>query len=150
MHKAPKRQVSGAVFFGGWGSYIFGGCQSERRKGVVLSCFQRFHLTAGFSWFLEVLVTSIHSILKGQNCLQWGRSNLVDPVESPKIRLLNWDFGNILSIFPRKNSKTQSSLNFLESGPRKFTKSDFSGLAPIRRVLKKGYFQILISWFLWM
>ena len=48
-----------------------------------------------------------------QNCLQWGRSNLVDPAESPKVRLLNRDFGNILSIFPRKNSKTQSSLNFL-------------------------------------
>ena len=31
--------------------------------------------------------------------------------------------------FPRKNSKTQSSLNFLQFGPGKFTKSDFSGLA---------------------
>ena len=51
----------------------------------------------------------------------------------------NWftkpGFGNILSVFPRKNSKTQSSLNFFQSGPRKFTKSGFSGLAPIRRVL---------------
>ena len=67
-----------------------------------------------------------------QNCLQWGQSNLADPVESPKIRSLNWDFGNILSIFPKKNSKTQSSLNFLQSGSRRFTKSDFSGLAPIQ------------------
>ena len=41
-------------------------------------------------------------------------------------------------IFPRKNSKTQSSLNFLQFGPRKFRKSDFSGLAPIRRVLTLG------------
>ena len=49
--------------------------------------------------------------------------------------LLNQDFGSILSVFPRKNSKTQSLLNLLQSGPRKFTKSDFSGLAPIRRVL---------------
>ena len=48
-----------------------------------------------------------------QNCLQWGRSNLVDLAGSPKIRLLNRDCGNILSIFPRKNSKAQSSLNFL-------------------------------------
>ena len=40
-----------------------------------------------------------------------------------------------MSVFPRKKSKTQSSLNFLQSGPRKFSKSDFSGLAPIRRVL---------------
>ena len=70
-----------------------------------------------------------------QNCLQWGRSNLVDPAEWPKICLLNRDFGSILSVFPRKNSKTESSLNFLQSGPRKFTKSDFSGLAPIRQVL---------------
>ena len=35
------------------------------------------------------------------------------------------------------NSKTQSSLNFLQSGPRKSTKSDFSGLAPIRWVEKR-------------
>ena len=48
-----------------------------------------------------------------QNRLQWGRSNLVDPAGSPKIRSLNRDFGNIFSIFPRKNSKTQSSLNFV-------------------------------------
>ena len=61
------------------------------------------------------------------NCLQWGggRSNLADPAEWPKIRLLNRDFGNIFSIFPKESSKTQSSLNFLQSGPRKFTKSDF-------------------------
>ena len=65
----------------------------------------------------------------------FARSGLDDPAEWPKIGLLNRGFGNILSIFPRKNSKTQSSLNFLQSGPRKFTKSDFSGLAPIRRVL---------------
>ena len=38
------------------------------------------------------------------------------------------------SSWEKKNSKTQSSLNFLQSGPRKFTKSDFSGLALIRRV----------------
>ena len=60
---------------------------------------------------------------------------LVDPAEWSKIGLLNRDFGSILSVFPRKNSKTESSLNFLQSGPRKFTKSDFLGLAPIRRVL---------------
>ena len=39
-----------------------------------------------------------------------------------------------MSIFFRKNSETQSSLR-----PRKFTKSDFSGLAPIQRVLKGGF-----------
>ena len=61
--------------------------------------------------------------------------NLVDPAGWPKIGLLSRDFGSILSVFPRKKSKTQSSLNFLQSGPPKFSKSDFSGLAPIRRVL---------------
>ena len=76
-----------------------------------------------------------------QNCLQWGRPILVDPTEWPRIRLLNQDFGNMLSIFPRRNRKTPSSLNFLQSGPWKFTKSDFSGLAPIRRVLICDYKQ---------
>ena len=33
---------------------------------------------------------------------------------------------------------TEFTNNFLLSGPRKFTKSDFSGLAPIRRVLTEG------------
>ena len=61
-----------------------------------------------------------------------GPVQLVDPAEWPKIGLLNRVFGNILSILPRKNSKPQSSLNFLQCRPRKFTKSDFSGLAPIR------------------
>ena len=39
------------------------------------------------------------------------------PTGVPKIRLLNRDFGHILSIFPRKNSKTQSSLNFFSPDP---------------------------------
>ena len=73
--------------------------------------------------------------LPGQNRLQWGRSDLGDPAEWPKIGLLNRDFGSILSVFPWKNSKTQSSLNHFQSGPRRFTKYNFSGLAPIRWVL---------------
>ena len=40
-------------------------------------------------------------------------SELFDPAEWPKIGLLNRSFGRILLIFPRENSKTQSSLNFL-------------------------------------
>ena len=76
-------------------------------------------------------------IFLDRNCLQWGRPNLVDPVEWPKFCLLNRDFGNISSIFPRKHSKTQSSLKFVQSGPRKLTKSDLSGLALIRRVLTR-------------
>ena len=67
-----------------------------------------------------------------RNSLQQGRSNLVDPAEWPKISLLNRGFGSILSIFLKKNSKRQSSLNFLQSGPQKFTKPEFSGLAPIQ------------------
>ena len=48
------------------------------------------------------------------------------PAGWPKIGLLNRDFGSILSVFPRKKSKTQCSLNFLQSRPRKFSKSEFS------------------------
>ena len=33
-------------------------------------------------------------------------------------------------IFPKEKSKTQSSLNFLQSRPRKFTKTDFFGIGP--------------------
>ena len=47
---------------------------------------------------------------------------------------------HFVSFFPRKRSKTQSSLNFLQSGPQKFSESNFSGLAPIRRVLSKKNF----------
>ena len=64
-----------------------------------------------------------------ENCLQWGGSNLVDPAEWPKIRLLNQDFGNNSSIFPRKNSKTQGSLNILQSRPWKITNRIF-GIGP--------------------
>ena len=54
------------------------------------------------------------------------------PAESPKICLLNRVLGKLLSIFPRKKKQNTESLNFLQSGPPKFSKSDFSGLAPIR------------------
>ena len=37
--------------------------------------------------------------------------------------------------FSQEKQQPQGSLNFFQSGPRKFTKSDFLGLAPIRRVL---------------
>ena len=40
-----------------------------------------------------------------QNCLQWGRSNLVDPAGSPKIRLLNRDLGTFCRFFPGKTAK---------------------------------------------
>ena len=61
-----------------------------------------------------------------------------DPARWPNPCLLNRFLGSILLIFLRKNSKTQSSLNFLQSRPRKLTKSDVSGLAPIQRVLKEA------------
>ena len=44
-------------------------------------------------------------------------------------------FRGHLADFPGKQSKTRSSINFVQSGPPKFTKCDFSGLAPIRQVL---------------
>ena len=62
----------------------------------------------------------------------------IGPVQLAENWFTNRDFGSILSVFPRKGSKTQSSLNFLQSGPRKFCKSDFSGLAPIRRALSNS------------
>ena len=36
---------------------------------------------------------------------QWGQSNSVDPMEWPKIGLLNQEFGSILLILPRKQAK---------------------------------------------
>ena len=61
-------------------------------------------------------------VVSDRNRLQWGRPYSVDPAEWPNIGLLNRVFGSILSVFQEK-SKTQSSLNFLQSGPPKFTKS---------------------------
>ena len=77
------------------------------------------------------------------NCLHWGRSNLVDPAEWPKIGSLNQVLdllADFCQFFSRKNSKTQSSLNFLQSGRRNFTNSKFSGSAPVRRVLMVCHF----------
>ena len=55
---------------------------------------------------------NVSGALSSQNCLQWGRSNLVDPAESPKICLLNRDLGNILSIFPRKKQQNTEFTKF--------------------------------------
>ena len=68
---------------------------------------------------LEIEVAKIDKLGKflfcdpNQNRLQWGRSNLVDLAGSPKIRLLNRDFGNILSISSQEKQQKLSSLNFL-------------------------------------
>ena len=40
-----------------------------------------------------------------QNCLQWGGSNLVATAEWLKVRLLDRDYGKILSIFPGKTAR---------------------------------------------
>ena len=66
---------------------------------------------------------------------QQGQSNLVDPAEWPKIGFTKPDFWEHFVSFSQEKQQNTSSLNFLQSGPRKFTKSDFSGLAPIQRVL---------------
>ena len=39
------------------------------------------------------------------NCLQWGRSNLVDPAGWPKIGLLNWVWGVFCEFFLVKTPK---------------------------------------------
>ena len=70
-----------------------------------------------------------------QNCLQWGRSSLVDAAGSPNICLLSRDFEDILSVFPRKKKQNTELTKFSSVRPPTFTKPDFSGLAPIRRVL---------------
>ena len=49
----------------------------------------------------------------------------------------------MFSVFPRRDKTQQNTeaLNCLQSGPRKFAKSDFSALAPIQRVLKNRNLQ---------
>ena len=44
-------------------------------------------------------------VVVSQNCLQWGRSNLVDRAGWPKIRLLNRDLGIFCRFFPGKTAK---------------------------------------------
>ena len=46
-------------------------------------------------------------------------------------------FGEHFDDISQGKQQTQSALNFYQSGPRKFTKADFSGLVPIQRVLNK-------------
>ena len=60
---------------------------------------------------------------------KWGRSNLGDPAEWSKIGWLNRRFGSILFLFLEKQ-QNQSTLNFLQFGPRKFAKSDFRDIGP--------------------
>ena len=57
---------------------------------------------------------------KHWNCLQRGPSIVVDPAEWPKIGSLNQVWGECRLFLG--NSKTHSPLNFLQSGPRRFTK----------------------------
>ena len=59
-------------------------------------------------------------IFKNQNRLQWGRSNLVDPAEWPKIGSLNRRVGGILSIFPRKKQPNIEFIKFLQPDPGNF------------------------------
>ena len=105
-----------------------------QKWNACIKCFLMRH-PHGFLLvrFCGDCVAALPALYRAQN-----QENRAIPFsEWPKTGLLNRDFGSILSASPRKNSKTQSSLNFLQSGPRKFTKSDFSGLAPIRRALTK-------------
>ena len=107
--------------------------KSTGREGVVVSKFwtrrlvrPKRHKTPMPARIMRQYMLLL--VATKMNCLQWGRSNLVDPA-------------GILSNFSwEKNSKTESSLNFLQSGPPKFTKSKFSGLAPIRWALSRSEF----------
>ena len=51
--------------------------------------------------------------------LQCGGSNLAEPAEWPRPGSANQNFGSIWSVLYWKNSRTQSSLNLLQSGPPK-------------------------------
>ena len=51
-------------------------------------------------WTENLVHVSIWRLKNHRNCLQQGRSNLVDEVEWPKIGLLNPNCGSILSEFP--------------------------------------------------
>ena len=69
----------------------------------------------------STLKTVFHPFLGTPNigtvCNGAGRSDVVDPAEWPKIGLLNQGFGSIVSIFPRKKSRRQSSLIFFSPDP---------------------------------
>ena len=67
------------------------------------------------------------------SCLRWGRSNLDDPAGWRGNCFTKLGFGeHFVGLSWEKKSKTKSSLNFHQSGPLKFTKSNFSGLAPVQ------------------
>ena len=60
-------------------------CQAKELSGVA----KLWPSTENQNMGIQKEVT-IH---QNQNCLQWGRPNLVDPAERPKIRLLSRDLG---------------------------------------------------------
>ena len=68
---------------------------------------------------MPTLRENCHDNITFQNCLQWGRSNFVDPVEWPKIRLLSRDFGTILLILAqRKTAEYRVHYIFFSPDPR--------------------------------
>ena len=125
-----------AVLTGHWQALV---CRSWRLKAEKWDQDHFSTPIARLLEFSEATGQGLHLLIidwKNQNCLQWGQSNLVDPAESPKnwfTKLGFWE--HFVSFSKEKQQKTEFT-NFLQSGSRKFTKSDFSGLAPIRRVLK--------------
>ena len=94
------------------------GRKSAKKLSPHYSQIEKFHLNFALGTF-------------GTVC-DGGRSSLFGPMEWPKIGLPNRGFGDILLSFLKENSKTQGALNFLQPEPPKCTKSNFSGLAPVR------------------
>ena len=98
-----------------------------RRRGCESATF--IFMGAGIFWYVCQRSLDVHKSgldkKTSQNCLQWGRSNLVDPAEWPKIRLLNRDLGKKFVKLSQENSKTQSSLNFNQSGPGNLLNRNF-------------------------
>ena len=64
------------------------------------------------------------------NCLQWGRSNLVDPAGWPKIGLLNWLWGAFCTFFLGKTAQNTEFTKFSSVRTPEFTKSVFFGIGP--------------------
>ena len=109
LYNAPAEKVSSFLSTMVWGEGML-----ASKLGTILMGTHKQGLTPQI-------------IRESRNYLQCDRSNVVVvvPAEWPKMGLLTGVLG-AFGCFPQKTAKiTQSSLNFLQSGSRTLTKSDF-------------------------
>ena len=89
------------------------GCQIDYQLSWLLVARSLAVICLVLSW--PILNLLLPFFLLHAELLQWGRPNLVEPAEWPKIRLLNQGFGSILYLFSSgKQQNTLSSLNLLQ------------------------------------